>query len=63
MARRLAEPYVAWDDGLEDLVVKEAADLLDHLVGQGRAAVEHREHHALDHEVRIEGAADEVDCF
>src|SRR5438874_6464752 len=48
VARRLAEPDVAWNDRLEDFPGEIAMDLIADLERQTRAAIKHREHDALD---------------
>ena len=50
VARRLGQPHVARHRRLEDLVAEVLGDLGADLVGQVHAAVEHREHHAVDRE-------------
>ena len=53
VARRLGQPDVARHGGLEDLVAEVLRDLGAHLVREVHAAVEHREQHAVDREVRV----------
>ena len=45
---------VAWDHRLVDLVLEEAAHILRHQFGEVVAAIEHRQHHALDGEARVQ---------
>src|SRR5688572_477530 len=54
VGRRLGEPNVARNDGVVDEVAKLIAHVLQHLVGEVVAAVEHGHHHALDGKPRIE---------
>ena len=51
----------ARDDGLEDLVLEEVAQVGGHLAGQVGPVVEHGEQDALDFERVVEGFADAVD--
>src|ERR1041384_434458 len=54
VARRFAEPDVARDEGLEELLAEVLPDLVDDLVRKPEAAVEHRHEHALDLESGVE---------
>ncbi len=56
---RLGELHVARDDGVEDVEVR--LHLVGDLVGERVAAVEHRQHHALDAELGVEGVLDAID--
>src|SRR5262249_33269886 len=58
VARRLAEPDVARNDGTEDFLLEERADVAGHLVPEIRSIVEHREEHAFNVESGIERGAD-----
>ena len=57
MARRLAEPDVARDDGVEDAVLEELADVARDLLPEVRALVVHGHQHAGDVERGIERGA------
>ena len=57
MAGRFAEPDVARDDGLEDLLLKELPHVTRDLLAKVRAFVVHREQHAVDIECGIQRAA------
>ena len=61
MTRRLRQPDVSRNDRLEDLALEEAVDLLLHLTGQARPAVEHGQEDPLDLEARVESLPDEPD--
>ena len=61
VARRLGQAYRAGHDRLEDELAEVLAHLRRDVGGESRAAVDHREQHAAEHEARVEPAADEVD--
>ena len=57
VARRLAEPDVARDDGAKHFLLEELADVGRDLLPEIRPLVEHRQQHAFDVERRIERRA------
>jgi hypothetical protein len=61
VARRLGDPDVAWDDGVEDLVPEVPLDLGSDLERQARPAIEHREDDPLDRQPGVRPAPHEVE--
>src|SRR4051794_5506675 len=57
VAGRLAEPHVSRDDGAVDLLFEELADVVGDLPAEARAFIEHRQQHAFDVQVWIQGGA------
>ena len=61
VARRLAEPDVAWDDGLEDLAREVAMNFLSDLNRHARPPIEHGEHNTADLEIGVQPLPNELD--
>ena len=61
MAGRLGQPDVAGDDGCVDLPGQIGLHVDHHLLRQVVARVEHGEDHALERQIAVEAAADELD--
>ena len=61
VARRLAEPDVARDHGVEDERREVRADLALDVLGELRARVVHRQQHPRDRQPRVELALDQVE--
>src|SRR5882724_10862333 len=60
MARRLGEPDVTWNHRLEDFAREVTLHFVADLERETRAAVEHREHDALDRETRVQALTHEL---
>ena len=58
MARGFAKPHVARDHRPKDFVLEELTHVGCDLLAEIRPFVEHREQHALDVELGVEGGAD-----
>ncbi len=54
VGRRFRDPHVARDDGVVDFRSHEFAHVGDHLARQIVARIEHRQHDAVDREIRVE---------
>jgi hypothetical protein len=61
VARRLTQPDVAGDHGIQHQVSEALAHLVHHLVGEGQATVVKGEHDAGDAELGVELAAEQAD--
>ena len=58
MAWSLGQPHIPGDDGLEDLMSEEAAQISRYLFGERRSVVIHCKKHAFDLEPRVDRPSD-----
>src|SRR5690606_4758575 len=61
IGRGFAQAHVAGDDRVVDKFTHFAADVLQHLLAEIVALVEHGHHHALDRQARVQRGADLLD--